>query len=392
MFDVRARRVKVVRLMRVYLDHNATTRLVPEARTAMLEWLDSGNPSSIHAEGRLAREAVERARDAVAALVGASRDEIVFTSGGTESNNQALRGMAETSLYDEPRHRLILSPLEHPSVDDVCAGLMARGFETWFLDIDSDGVIDLDDAVKLTRTQRPYFVTVQLANHELGTIQPVAEIARLTHEAGAFIHVDAVQAAGKIPVDAHALGVDTLAISAHKIGGPKGVGALYVRRGFEAASLMMGGHQERELRPGTENVAAIVGFGAAAVRARAGQGELAARGKALRDRLEAGMVAAGARVHGGGARVGNTTNVGFDGVDGELLVAALDLEGVAASTGAACSSGSLEPSPVVTRLLGNDRVRAKEAVRFSLGWDTRAEDIDYVLSVLPSLVARIRAA
>jgi cysteine desulfurase len=235
-------------------------------------------------------------------------------------------------------------------------------------------------------------VTVQLANHEIGTIQPIAEIARLAHAAGAFVHVDAVQAAGKIPIDAHALGVDTLALSAHKIGGPKGAGALYVRRGFDLPSLMMGGHQERERRPGTENVAAIVGFGAAAARARTGQGELAARLSALRDRLEAGLVAAGARVHGGGARVPNTSNVGFDGVDGELLVAALDLEGVAASTGAACSSGSVEPSPVVTALLANDRARAKEAVRFSLGWDTRAEDIDFVISVVPSLVARIRAA
>jgi cysteine desulfurase len=358
----------------------------------MVEWLDAGNASSIHAEGRRARDAVERARDEVAGLVGADRDEIVFTSGGTESNNQALYGMVTAQLHDEPRDQLILSQIEHPSVDDVCAGLMARGFRIWFLAMNGDGLVDVADVAERVRAQRPYFVTVQLANHEIGTIQPIAEIARLAHAAGAFVHVDAVQAAGKIPIDAHALGVDTLALSAHKIGGPKGAGALYVRRGFDLPSLMRGGHQERERRPGTENVGAIVGFGAAAARARAGQGELAARLSALRDRLEAGLVAAGAQVHGGGARVPNTSNVGFDGVDGELLVAALDLEGVAASTGAACSSGSVEPSPVVTALLANDRARARQAVRFSLGWDTRAEDIDFVISVVPSLVARIRAA
>lgn len=347
----------------------------------MVEWLDSGNASSIHAEGRRARQAVERARDDVAALVGARREEIVFTSGGTEANNLALAAL----LAEWPR--VMLSPIEHPSVGEVCAR-----FEPRLLPLDGDGRVDAAAAEKMIASERPNVVTVQLANHELGTIQPVAELAAAARLVGARVHVDGVQAAGKIAVDARALGADTLALSAHKIGGPKGAGALFVREGIELPSLLHGGHQERERRPGTENVAAIVGFGVAAARARAARDDYAARVAPLRDRLEAGLVALGARVHGGGARVANTSNVAFAGVDGELLVAALDLAGVAASTGAACSSGSIEPSPVVTALLGGDRARAKEAVRFSLGRDTAADEIDRVLALLPPIVDRIRGA
>jgi cysteine desulfurase len=364
--------------MRVYLDHNATTRLRPEARAAMEPFLDAGNPSSIHAEGRRARDAVERARDQVAALVGGAREEIVFTSGGTESNNLALAGLRAPG-----RHGVARAPIEHPSV-------AAR--DAIALPVDARGQVTLV-GVAAALGREPALIAVQLANHELGTIQPVAAIARLARQTGTPMHSDAVQAAGKLRLDVRALGVDTLALSSHKLGGPKGVGALWVRRGVDLPPLHAGGHQERERRPGTENVAGIVGFGAACARAAADLDERVAATAALRNRLEAGLVALGARVHGGGERVCNTCNVGFDGVDGELLVAALDLAGIAASTGAACSSGSVEPSPVVLAIYPDgERARAREAVRFSLGWDTRADDLERVLAIVPSLIERIRRA
>ncbi len=376
-------------MARIYFDHNATTRISPEVREAMAPWLDPegelsfGNPSSIHAEGRAARQAVEQARDEVARLVGGVAEEIVFTSGGTEADNLAVRG-----VVCDGRQRVVTSRLEHPAVLGAAA---ARGGEVTFVDVRDDGSIDSDGGA-LERALGPdvALVTLQLANHEIGNVYPVADFAARAHAQGALVHCDAVQAAGKIAIDVRALGVDLLTVSAHKIRGPKGVGALWLRRGVEPQPLTAGGHQERERRPGTENVAAIVGFGAAARRARelTGVDELGR----LRDRLEAGALALGARRNGqASARVCNTSNLAWQDVPGELLVAALDLAGVAASTGAACTSGSVAPSPVMLAL-GQSRAQAACAVRFSLGADNSEAEVDRVLSLLPSLLERIRGA
>jgi cysteine desulfurase len=375
----------------IYLDNNATTRCDPAARQAMAPFLDEefGNPSSVHAAGRRARDAVERARDRVAALVGAGRDEIVFTSGGTEGDSLAVRGAALAARARDPRRvRLVASPLEHPAVDGALAALASLGFLVERLPVDEQGRVDpevrLGDDVAL--------VTVQLANHELGNLLPVAELAARAHAVGALMHTDAVQACGKVPVDVRALGVDLATVSAHKLHGPKGVGAVFVRAGLDLLPHTAGGHQERARRPGTENVAGVVGFGVAAELALRDGAAWAAHEGPLRDDLEAGARSLGARVHGDRARrVANTTNLAFDGVPGDLLVEALDLEGVAASTGAACTSGSVEASPVLLAL-GLPRQRAAEAVRFSLSRDTTREEIDRVLALLPALVERIRRA
>ena len=356
-------------MARIYLDHNATTPLGAAARAAMLAALDEpGNPSSLHAEGRRARELVERARDAVARAVGGRREEIVFTSGGTEANNLALRLGG----------RVVISAVEHPSVDGA-AGPGARRVR-----VDREGRVDLDELATLVADGPATLVSVQLANHEIGVVQDLPGIVAVARRHGARVHTDAVQALGKLSVDVRALGVDALTLSAHKIGGPKGAGALWLRDGIDVESLLRGGHQERERRPGTENVVGIVGFGAAS--AALGGGAAAEQG-ALRDRFEAGARALGGRVAGAGApRVPNTSYVAFDGVAGELLMQALDLEGVSVSTGAACSSGSLEPSPVLRA------IDFPEGIRVSVGAGNTADEIDRVLALLPALLERIRRA
>jgi cysteine desulfurase len=379
----------------IYLDHNATTRLHPDALEAMTPFLSEryGNPSSIHAAGRAARDAVERAREEVAALVGGSREEVVFTSGGTEGDNLAVRGLAEATRAAEPeRVRVIASPLEHPAVRASVAALGRGGFEIVELRVDAAGRIDPDELVRLLQVPTA-LVTIQLANHELGNVNPVATLAAHARTAGARFHTDAVQAAGKLPIDVAALGVDALTLSAHKLYGPKGAGAVWLRRGLDAAPLIVGGHQERERRPGTENVAALVGFGVAARLARAHGPAWSAHVAALRDRLEAGARAiGGATVNGDpDARVANTSNLAFDDAEGELVVMNLDLAGVCASTGAACTSGSLEPSPVLLAL-GQSRARAATAVRFSLGRDNTSGEIDTVIALLREIVPRVRAA
>ena len=381
----------------IYLDHNATTRVDPEVRRAMLRFLDEefGNPSSIHAAGRAARDAIEQARREVARLCGGRADEIVFTSGGTEGDNLAVRGAARAArAADAGRTRIVSSPLEHPAVAGALASLASEGFVVTLLTVDAAGRIDPDE---LTRAlgDDVALVSLQLANHELGNLYPIAELASRARTCGAWFHTDAVQAAGKIPLELATLGVDVATISAHKLHGPKGVGAIYLREGRRLSPHTVGGHQERERRPGTENVPGVVGFGVAARLAVDGGLARSAEISSLRDRLEAGARALGARVHGDlsspASRVGNTINLAWDGVEGELLVENLDLEGIAASTGAACTSGSLEPSPVILAL-GQARGRAREAVRFSLGRDNTAGEIDRVLGLLPSLLARIRAA
>jgi cysteine desulfurase len=378
--------------MAIDLDHNATTPLDPRVGEAMAQALErlGGNPSSIHAEGRLARDAVERARAEVAALLGVLAAEIVFTSGGTEADVLAIVGAARAA--PGPR-RIVTSRLEHPAVHGAAAALAElAGFAVVHVPADGAGRIDPADVARAVGSGAT-LCSFARANHELGNVYDVAALARAARAAGAVVHCDAVQAAGKLPLAAQDLDADLVAISAHKIHGPKGIGALWVRRGTPLAPLTAGGHQERGLRGGTENVAGIIGFGVAARICRLEAGATWARMTGLRDRLEAAALAIpGSRRHGDAdARVPGTTNLGFDGVPGDLLVAALDLEGVAASTGAACTSGSVEASPVLLGL-GLPRERAAEGVRLSLGRATTEAEIDRVAALLPTLVARIRAS
>jgi cysteine desulfurase len=358
----------------IYLDHNATTQLWPEVRAQMASADEVfGNPSSLHAAGRAARELVEQARREVAQLVGALPEEVVFTSSGTEADQLAI-----------PRAgHVVVSAIEHPAV------MGARGDAT-VVDVAPEGFVDPEAFERALRSDT-VLASIQLANHETGTLQPIAQLAKIARERGVAFHTDAVQAAGKIPIDMRSLGVDSLSLSAHKIGGPKGIGALLVRRGAKFEPLLRG-HQERERRGGTENVAGIVGFGAAAALARKNLAAWSAHTAALRDRFEQGALALSARRHGAMApRVPNTSNVAWEGISGELLTINLDLEGVCVSTGAACTSGSLKPSPVLLAL-GLPKARALEAVRVSVGPENTAEEIDRVLELLPELIARIRRA
>jgi tRNA (5-methylaminomethyl-2-thiouridylate)-methyltransferase len=368
----------------IYLDHNATTPMRPEVADAMAAACRAlpGNPSSTHAAGRAARAAVEAARAEVAALLGAAAEEIVFTSGGTEANALALRGLVRAR-----RGHVVSSPLEHPS---VLAALAAEGVEVTLVAVGADGTIG-QDALRAAMRPDTGLVTLAAANHELGNVYDVAAFARIAHEAGALFHTDAVQAAGKLAIDVAALGVDALTLSAHKLHGPKGIGGVYLRRGVPFTPADGGGHQERERRAGTENVAGIVGFGVAARAARDGLAADAQRIAALRGRLESRLlVLPGARRHGDAAsRLGGTLNVAFDGVPGQFLAAALDAEGICVSTGAACTSGSLAPSPVLLAL-GLGRAQAAEAVRFGIGRDNTEAEIDRAADAVAGIVARVR--
>jgi cysteine desulfurase len=358
---------------RIDLDHNATTALAPAVRAAMVEAMAiAGNPSSQHAAGREARDVVERARKTIAGWLGGSPFGLVFTSGGTESDGLAVRGGARAAVAKGARPRVVVSAIEHPA---VLGAADALGYEVVRLPVDGEGrLVDLspiDEGAAL--------VSVALANHELGVIADVAEVARRARAAGALVHCDAVQAAGKIPVRVDELGVDLLTVSAHKLNGPKGIGALWVRAGVDLEA-GYGGHQERGRRAGTENVVGIAGFAAAV-----GLPRDPVRVRRLRDRLEGGLH--GARVHGAGApRVGNTCNAAWDGVSGELLAMALDLEGVCVSTGAACTSGTVKASPVLAA------IGSRDGVRMSLGEDNLDADIDVVLEILARIVPRVRAA
>jgi cysteine desulfurase len=379
--------------MRVYLDFNATTPLAPEAADAMARALRDvfGNPSSVHAFGQQAKAVLDDARQQVAALVGADPGEIVFTSGGTESDGLALRGAAE-AFEAAGRNEIVVSAIEHEAVLNTARALGKRGWHVAVVPPEPSGVVD-PARVAAHVTDRTAVVSVMHANNETGAIQPVAAIAEVAHAHGAFAHVDAVQTAGKIPLDVHALGVDLLSISAHKFYGPKGAGALWIRRGTRLVAQMTGGRQERSRRAGTENVPALVGMGAAAARARAALASDTAHVTALRDRLEAGVLAriAGTTVNAAGApRVGNTSNIGFERVEAESLLIALDLDGIAVSTGSACSSGTLEPSHVL-KAMGVSSSLAQGSIRFSLGAPTTDDDIDRVLAALPGLVDKLRS-
>lgn len=384
-------------MKRIYLDHNATTPIRPEVLAAMLPYLtgEYGNASSIHAFGQNAREAVEQARSSVAALVGARAAEIMFTSGGTESDNHAILGAVAAAPGN--RKHVITSAIEHVAVLDACKALAKSGVDLTILPVDRDGRVD-PEGVKNAIRSETVLITLMLANNETGTIEPIKEIgdigriAGIAADKGIAFHTDAVQAAGKIPIDVKDLGVDLLSISAHKINGPKGVGALYIRKGTRLAPLLYGGHSERDRRPGTEDVAAIAGMGKAAELARDGLIPESERIGALRDRLEHGLLARvpHAWVNGARARrVPNTSNLTFPFIEGESMVIALDLKGIACSTGAACSSGAVEPSHVLMAL-GLAPEDARATLRLSLGHQTTEDEIDFALETIPAVIERLR--
>jgi cysteine desulfurase len=380
-------------VQRVYLDHNATTPVHPAVVEAMTKVLreDFGNPSSVHHFGQRAKSAIDHARSSVASLIGAEPSEVVFTSGGTESDNFAIRGAAEALDATRRRH-LIATTIEHEAVLNTLKALARRGRPTTLLRVDATGIV-APDALKEALTDDTAVVSVMHANNEIGTIQPILELARIAHDRGALFHTDAVQTAGKVTVDVKALDVDLLSISAHKFYGPKGVGALWIRRGLRLLPVLTGGKHERSRRAGTENVAGIVGMGVAATLAAGKIDEEAKSMSMLRDRLEEGVLRAvpGTIVNGARSpRVPNTTNISFDRIEAESLLIALDLEGVAVSTGSACSSGTLEPSHVL-KAMGFPPHRTQNSIRFSLGAANTEADVDRVIAILPGIVDKLRS-
>ncbi len=377
--------------MRIYLDYNATTPVDRAVLEAMLPYFaeNFGNASSIHSNGQRGRSAVDAARDSVAALIGAKAAEVVFTSGGTEADNLALFGSVMAS--SQAHKHVITTAIEHHAVLNAAQALEKQGIDVTYVSVGSDGVVDPQD---IRRELRPetILISVMHANNELGTIQPIEEIGRIAAEAGVYFHCDAVQSAGKMPLDVNRLGVDLLSVSAHKIYGPKGVGALYVRSGTPLAPQFHGGHHERDRRPGTENVPGIVGFGKAAELAKMNCESNAARAAVLRDRLEEMLTGSlgSVRVNGDrGRRIANTTNMAFAGAGGEALVIALDLQGISCTTGAACSSGAVEPSHVLLAI-GLTADEARSSLRFSLGRATTSDEIDRAIAIIPPTVERLR--
>jgi cysteine desulfurase len=373
----------------IYLDHNASTPLDPRVLEAMLPVLRErhGNPSSLHTYGQAARAVVDDARGEVAALCGCSPSEVVFTGSGTEADNLALRGVAAAAR--EPRRKLVYTAVEHHAVVNSARALAEEGLPVEAVRAQASGAVDLDD-LRAKVDDRTALVAVMLANNETGVIQPVADVVRIARERGALVHCDAVQAAGKIPLDFAALGADLMALSAHKIYGPKGVGALIVKRGTKLKALLRGGSQERNRRAGTENVAGIAGFGRAAALAREELGAESPRLQALRDALERHLLEnEGASVNGAAPRVPNTTNVSFAGIDAESLLMALDLMGLAVSTGAACAAGAIEPSHVL-RGMGLPMTRVQSSLRFSLGRGTTEADVARASEMVRQALARQR--
>ena len=378
--------------MRVYFDHNATTPVDPSVLDVMTKVLrqDFGNPSSIHHFGQQAKGVLDDARTAVADLIKAEVSEVVFTSGGTEADNFAIRGGAEAMEVTGRKH-LIATAVEHEAVLTTFKALARRGWTTTLLPVDATGIVT-PAALEAALTDKTAIVSVMHANNEIGTIQPVEELARIAHSRGALFHTDAVQSVAKIPVDVRGLGADLLSLSAHKFNGPKGAGALWIKRGTRVSAILTGGKHERNRRAGTENVAGIAGLGAAATLAA---GKLTAEGarlSTLRDRLETEVLRAipGTAINGArDRRVPNTTNISFDGVEAESLLIALDLEGIAVSTGSACSSGTLEPSHVL-RAMGFPPHRTQNSIRLSLGAGNSDAEVDYFLSKLPAVVGKLR--
>lgn len=378
-------------MRRVYMDNAATTSLKPQVLEAMMPYLagNYGNASSLYQEGREAREAIERAREETARAINAKPEEIYFTSGGTEADNWALKGVA-FAKRDKGNH-IVTTPIEHHAVLHTCDYLEKHGFEITYLPVDSDGLVNPDDVRKAIRPDT-VLVSVMFANNEIGTVEPIAEIAAVCRERGVPFHTDAVQAIGHLPVDVEKMGVDLLSLSAHKFHGPKGVGALYIRKGIHLDPFVHGGGQERNRRAGTENVAGIVGLGAAIRLAVSSMPEVAPRVTALRDRLIEGVLEKVPEVKLNGhrtRRLPGNAHFCFRYIEGESLLLNLDLKGISASTGSACTSGSLEPSHVLLAL-GISHELAQGSLRLSLDEDNTLEDVEYVLEVLPEVVEKLR--
>jgi cysteine desulfurase len=381
------------------LDYNATTPLRKEVEDAIIEDFSIyGNASSMHEAGRIARARVEESRRSVAALIGAPSGDVIFTSGGSESNNTVFATMRRLAsapngaVLTEGRTGIITTAIEHPCVLNSAAYLKSLGLNVTFLPVDEYGKVKMD-AYKAALSDSTLFVSVMMANNEIGTVEDVKEIARLAKEAGAWVHTDATQAAGKIPVNVDDLGVDYLTLSAHKIYGPKGIGALYRRKKAPLYPLIHGGHQEDGLRAGTYNNIGILGFGRAAELAKKELPEYGKKIASLRDRLREGLLAGVPTIKINGHpddMLPNTLNVSFPGAEGEAILLSMDLKGIEASTGSACASGSLDPSHVLMAI-GVWPELAHGSIRFSLGWGNTKEDIDYVIETLPPIIARLRA-
>ncbi|MEO0092923.1 MAG: cysteine desulfurase NifS [candidate division WOR-3 bacterium] len=378
-------------MRRVYLDYNASSPLYPEVIEAMLPYLKEhfGNPSNLHFYGRETREAIENARDQVAELLNASPEEIFFTSGGTEANNWAIKGIAYAC---QDKGHIICSPIEHGSVLNTCSYLQTQGYDVTFLNVDSYGLIDPDEVKKAIK-KNTILITIMHSNNEVGTIEPIKEIAKIAQEAGVYFHTDAVASAGKVKLDVKELGIDMMVISAHKIHGPKGVGALYIKNGVKIAPIIHGGHHERGMRAGTENLAGIVGFGKACAILKDTMEEDIKKMAQLRDHLEKEIFRRIPAVRLNGhpeKRLVNTTHISVAYVEGEALLMNLDLEGVAVASGSACASGESEPSPVLKAMKVPPEY-INSPVRFSLGRENTQEDIDYAVSVLERVTKRLRA-
>lgn len=379
-------------MKRIYLDHNATTPVDPEVFEAMLPFLkeEFGNPSSIHWSGRGPRKAVEEAREKVCSLLNCAPLELIFTSSGTESDNHAIKGLAY-ARKDKGNH-IITTKVEHPAVLNTCKHLAKSGFEVTYLDVDADGLVSLDDLKNAIKPET-ILITIMYANNETGVLSPIKEIGGIAAEKGITFHTDAVQAVGKVPIDLKELNIDLLTLSGHKLYGPKGIGALFVKRGVRLVPLIHGGHHERNRRGGTENVAGIVGLGKACEILKNDMARETEHLKSLRSRLEKGFKEKIPHIKINGSlekRLPNTANISFEFVEGESLLLNLDMKGVAASSGSACTSGSLEPSHVLTSM-GLSHELSHGSVRFSLGKSNTIEDIDYLIEIMPPIVERMRS-
>ena len=373
------------------MDHSATTPVHPEVLDAMLPYFTKhfGNASSVHSFGRDAKNAIEEAREKIADFIGAKSNEVIFTSGGTESDNFAIEGVAFEN--SKKGNHIITSMIEHHAVLNTCKHLESHGFQVSYISVDEHGIVDLEQLKNAIR-DNTILITIMHVNNEIGTIEPLKEISAIAKEHGIIFHTDAVQSVGKIPVNVNDLGVDLMTLSAHKIYGPKGVGALYIRKGTKIEPLIRGGHHERNRRAGTENVPGIVGFGKAVEIASADMEQESKRLWDLTERLKDGLTERIEYVYENShptKRVPNIINLSFDYVEGESIILNLDIKGVAVSTGSACTSGSLEPSHVLTAL-GLCASTAQGAVRFSLGRDNTKEDVDYIIEIMPEIINRLR--
>lgn len=376
----------------VYFDHSATTATAPEVASLMVEYMTNtfGNPSSVHTFGREAKKAVIRARQQLADLIGAQPEEILFTSGGTEGDNMALRGIAEANKK-RGKH-IITTQIEHHAILHTCEALEKEGYRVTYLPVDEYAQVDPQD-VRDAICDDTILISVMFANNEVGTIQPIAEISKIAREKGIYFHTDAVQAVGNYPIDVNEYGIDLLTMSSHKFHGPKGIGALYIRKGTRIKPILFGGAQERTLRPGTENTAGIVGLGKAAELAKAELTDKITRVQALRDKLIAGIKERipEAKLNGHPTiRMPGNVNFSFRYIEGESLLLNLDIKGIAASSGSACTSGSLDPSHVLLAM-GLTHEIAHGSLRLSLGRENTEEEVDYCLEVLPEIVARLRS-